>query len=227
MNTDEIDRVVLRLTPIVERIAKDAEADIKKILGNLVPTVERVVRESVERSRRFQGSWGRAGRPAGSKNWGHIDYSFVVAKHAKDAPVCRWDYPNGEDWGRGFARAGEAGLLVQVGGPEYQSVKGREYFAHVHAPWKHEQQMFGYHDLAIARAIGAGHATPRQFTKESVGRDQMAVVIKYADACARFRAFEAFGLADYDPDCTEGHGGKFRPRWYKPTEKLLDLLIML
>jgi hypothetical protein len=119
------------------------------------------------------------------------------------------------------------GLLVPVSPPAYATVQGREYFAHVNAPWRHSVQPFCFHDLAIARAVTSGHATPRQLTKDAAGRDQMVAVLKYADACARFRAFENFGLAEVDADCTEGHSGKFKPRWYKPTEKLLDLMIML
>jgi hypothetical protein len=210
------------------------ESEILRELKNQIGDVDDFVWSRIEGTVREmvaleidKGSLRRSpGRPRGRRNFGAPDYWEAVEKAAKTAPVSSQCWPNSSHWRGAFFRCGMNQLLVSVEPPEYSRVG--DAFAHINAPWRYDRQPFDALDLRIAKhLVGAGSATAAQFAISATGADISSPHNKVSVINDRFKNFEALELAVFDPSITVGHAGAYHPRWYRPTEKLADILLMM
>jgi hypothetical protein len=211
----------------IEKMLSDKKDEILDLvwsaaLGYIKEIVEIEARRVVSSKHRLRG------RPKGRRNFGAPDYWAAVEAAAKEAPVSASCWPNTKQWREAIYHCGSNNLLVEAFTPTY-SPDG-QYFTHVNAPWRYDRQPFDALDLRIAKALvdaDSDGATAAQFTVSAAGKDIREPHNKISVIAERLKSLESYGLAVFDPENTTGHAGSYRPRWYKATDKLADILLMM
>lgn len=146
---------------------------------------------------------GRAHRPTKYKKILHI---------AKIAPCTARSYPVGGGW-RFYS--GHV-LLQEARRPLYLADKHEDFLCSADAQWSSVQAPFEFVDLQIAL-----HTVKNNLSCPS---EMLGDGISFARLSKRFDRFVGAELMQVDKSITINHVGNYRPRWYRPTDKLIEIV---